>query len=160
MHDVDDFILPVTTRFQDCTSLADRQVTADRAERNTSGPATFRDDTKFPDAVQLSEGDLKMPLDTAVMDSLCDVHTLHIPVHAATILPDIAETDRGNTILRPLRSPRWTRLAHCRRLRYWYCHATHSTYLHRPRTCACMTQHVHTVHSYWTRHGSPPILIC
>ena len=79
MHDIEDFILPVTTRFQNRASLdIDGRTDAQRTERAPTqqppGPQpssssreetlhtdVTRDDTKFPHAAQVPRGDRKTP---------------------------------------------------------------------------------------------------
>jgi len=90
MHDVEDFILPVTTRFQNRASLdIDGRTDAPRTERalmqqQPPGPqpsssssreetlhTDVRDDTKFPHAAQVPRGDRKTPPATCEMDMPC-----------------------------------------------------------------------------------------
>jgi len=65
MHEVDDFILPVTTRFQNRATLGQTTDTAPTEcaaqQQSLSGEASIRDDTKFPDAVHLARGNRKTP---------------------------------------------------------------------------------------------------
>jgi len=64
LHEVDDFILPVTTCFQNCASLGQTPDTAstERAvHREQTLHTRVRDDTKSPAAMQSSGGNRKHP---------------------------------------------------------------------------------------------------
>ena len=116
MHDVEDFILPVTTRFQNRASLdIDGRTDAPRTERAPTqqqppGPqpsssssreetlytGVTRDDTMFPHAAQVPSGDQKTPPETSEMNSPCGTQqaqdTPHVPASsadAAALRPDV-----------------------------------------------------------------------
>jgi len=80
MHEVDDFILPVTTHFQNRASLQPDRHRTDMAQTECAPqqqqpllePAV-RDDHKFPDTVYLARGGRKMPLKINKMNLSCDV---------------------------------------------------------------------------------------
>jgi len=114
MHEVDDFILPVTTRFQNRASLGQTPDMApiERAVQQQSSPqpplqreqtlhTRVRDDTKLPAAVQSAGGNRKTPTEISGMDSPCDVQQQHTPVHTSirddSILPDVAQSSRSGT---------------------------------------------------------------
>ena len=97
MHDVEDFILPVTTRFQNRASL-DGRTDAPRTERAPTqqqppGPqpssssrnetlhtGVTRDDTKFPHAAQVPRGDRKTPPVSSELNSPCGTHRPDTPL--------------------------------------------------------------------------------
>ena len=115
MHDVDDFILPVTTRFQNRASLDGWTTDAPRTERaprqqqpqwlqpSSSRGETLhtdvRDDTKFPHAVELSRGNRKTPPATSGMDSPCGMQHAHatpeVAVRDESKSVDAAQSNRG-----------------------------------------------------------------
>jgi len=115
MHDVDDFILPVTTRFQNRTSLDIDGWTTDtprtkHAQLMQHQPScssheetlhtSVRDDTKFPHAVQVPRGNRKTPPATGGMDSPCGMQHAHatpeVAVRDESKLVDAAQSNRGD----------------------------------------------------------------
>jgi len=119
MHHVADFILPVTTGFQNHASLdIDGWTTnAPRTERapmqqqppwpqSSSREETLhtdvRDDTKFPHAAQVPRGDRKMLPATSEMDSPCGIHqaqdTPHAPVSSTDAVAQRPDTPLAHDI--------------------------------------------------------------
>ena len=104
MHEVDDFILPVTTRFQNRASLELDRQTMDTA-RTEHAPQlqlsprepTVRDDAKFPHAVHLARGSRKMPLAISGMDSSCNAHQSQAATRDDSKLADAAQLSRDGT---------------------------------------------------------------
>ena len=185
MHEVDDFILPVITRFQNRASLGQTPDTApiERAVLQQSSPQPpsqreqtlhnrVMDGTKLPVAAQSARGNRKTHPEISKMNSPCDVQQLHTPVHAATrddsILPDVAQSSRGGTktpldisIMDPP-GPSLQAAAH----RYTGMqHRYHRPAMQGPRPCALtiycmrMTYRLYTEYRYLIRHGIMIILI-
>jgi len=108
IHEVDNFILPVTTRFQNHESLdIDGQTTnAPLAEcaplqQPLSGVQSVRDNTKFPHAVQVPRGNRKTPPVVSGMDSPCGMQYAHTTPEAVVMdeskSVDAAQLSRGDT---------------------------------------------------------------
>jgi len=119
MHEVDDFILPVMTRFQQKraspgqTDIASDKPSVQRQpepaslQREQTLHSRVRDDTTLPAAAQLTGGNRKTPTKNSEMNSSCDVQQTPVPppgstpVQAATrdesTLPEVAQLQRGDT---------------------------------------------------------------
>jgi len=108
MHEVDDFILPVTTRFRNRASLDIDGWTTDapRAkhaplQQPPPGAQSVRDDTKFPHAVQVPRGNRKTPPVASGMDSPCGMQHAHTTPEAVvrdeSKSVDAAQSSSGDT---------------------------------------------------------------